>query len=132
MKKIMAISILIATLSVGRSSAQSTDDRVAYVPRKAPARTADDLRINFLEPVVPGEIELGLPEGTYRLDLLNARGKVKQTRSIGELETINVKKLSRGTWTVRAHTPAGMVVRRFFVMGRGTVLMELPQSRNKR
>ena len=75
MKKIMAISILIATLSIGRTSAQSTDDRVAYVPRNAPARTADDLRINFLEPVVPGEIELGLPEGTYRLDLFHTGGK---------------------------------------------------------
>lgn len=130
MKKRSAF-LLIMTFAAGLVSAQA-DERVAYVPKKTPARTADDLQINFLEPVVPGEIELGLPEGTYRLDLLNARGKVKQSRTLGEMEQINVRKLSRGTWTVRAHTPAGMVVRRFFVMGRGTVLMELQQSRKKR
>lgn len=108
------------------------DDRTAYVPRKAPERTADDLRINFIEPAVPGEMEVALPDGTYRVDLLNARGNVKQVRSVEEARKINIKKLRRGTWTLRAHTPSGMIVRRFFVMGRGTVLMELPQSRRRR
>lgn len=131
MKKRTAISFVIIVVLHFTASSQ-IDDRVAYVPSKAPARTADDLRIVFLDPVVPGELELGLPEGTYRLDLLNAHGKVKHTRNAGPLEQIDVRKLSRGTWTVRAHTPQGLVVRRFFVMGRGTVLMELPQSRKKR
>ncbi|MDQ3102079.1 MAG: hypothetical protein M3R08_11875 [Bacteroidota bacterium] len=125
-------TLLLAILLIGNAQLQAqADDRVAYVPSKAPSRTVDDLSITFLEPVVPGELEVALPAGTFRVDLLNAHGNIKQVRSIEQADKINIRKLRRGTWTLRAHTPSGMVVRRFFVMGRGTVLTELPRSRRR-
>lgn len=109
-----------------------TGELIAYVPSTPPERTADDLRITFLEPVVPGLVEVALPPGTDRVDLLNARGKVKRSHLASTVEQLDLRKLRRGTWTLRAHTSKGMVVRRFFVMGHGRVLWELPQHDRRR
>ena len=109
-------------------------EMVAYVPSTPPERTADDLRISFLEPAVPGELEVALPNGTHRVDLLNARGRVKHSHDVNAAGRLDLKKLRRGLWTLRAHTPDGMVVRRFVVQDHGRVLWEMPRTerRNRR
>jgi hypothetical protein len=123
--------MLLALLISGAMNAQS-DEMIAYVPSKAPTRTADNTKITFLDPVVPGVMELSLPEGTRRVDLLNARGKVKATHEGPTMQQIDLRKLRRGTWTLRAHTPDGMMVRRFLVLGHGQVVWQLPPAPRRR
>ncbi len=108
------------------------DEMYAYVPSKAPERTADDVRIGILDPVVPGMLDLSLPATTHRVDLLNARGRVKHSLDISQMDRLDLRKLRRGTWTLRAHTTEGMLVRRFFVMGHGSILWEMPFNRRKK
>lgn len=124
-------NMLLALLISGAMNAQS-DEMIAYVPSKAPTRTADNTKITFLDPVVPGVMELSLPEGTRRVDLLNARGKVKATHEGPTMQQIDLRKLRRGTWTLRAHTPDGMMVRRFLVLGHGQVVWQLPPAPRRR
>ncbi len=131
MEKLLTL-LCIALLQPFTGLKAQSDELIAYVPSTAPTRTADDLRITFLEPVLPGVMEVSLPEGTHRIDLLNARGKVKHTREAAHVEQLDLRKLRRGTWTLRAHTRTGMVVRRFFVMGHGSVLWEMPYSNRRR
>lgn len=94
-------------------------DDIAYVPREAPARTADDTGIDFQETAVPGVADLLLPIGTYQVDLLNAQGKVIEQFAPATQSSIDMRGLKPGTWTLRAHTEHGLRVRRFVVLGRG-------------
>jgi hypothetical protein len=128
----MRNAMLVATLAIitGSMMAQS-DEMVAYVPANAPARTADDARINFLDPVVPGTLEVSLPQGTHTVDILNARGRVKRTMDVTSLDRLDIHRLRKGTWTLRAHTGKGMVVRRFLVLGRGHIMWEQPRIRRR-
>ena len=126
--------LLLAATMGSLASVGQMDGLVAYVPPTPPERTADDLRITFLEPTVPGELEISLPTGTHRIDLLNARGRVKESHEVNAAGRLDLKKLRRGLWTLRAHTPDGMVVRRFVVQDHGRVLWEMPRTerRNRR
>lgn len=92
-------------------------DDIAYVPKAALERTADDIRISFRDLAELGMVELVLPPGTFQVDLLNAQGNV--VREMAQEPTFDLRNLRPGTWTVRAHCPSGIRVRRFVVLGRG-------------
>ncbi|MBP6574921.1 MAG: hypothetical protein KA230_10755 [Flavobacteriales bacterium] len=114
------LPLLFACSLAGMANAQSED--IAYVPREAPARTADDVSIGFRDTAEPGIVDLALPAGTYQVDLLNAGGAVVQELDPEEATHLDLRALKAGTWTVRAHSHNGMHVRRFVVLGRGGTL----------
>lgn len=105
------------------------DGYVAYVPSRPPERTADDMRVGFVEGTIPGSVELSLPSGTSHVDLLNARGNVKRSYPADSIDQIDLNTLRPGTWTLRARTPNGTLVRRFAVLAQGGVLWTLPQPK---
>jgi hypothetical protein len=105
------------------------DGYVAYVPSRPPEHTADDVRVGFVEGTLPSTVELSLPQGTYQVDLLNARGNVKRSFPAGSIDQIDLTELSPGTWTLRARTPEGLSIRRFAVLAQGGVLWTLPQPK---
>ncbi len=111
------------------NTAAQDDGYVAYVPSRPPEHTADDVRVGFTEGTLPGTVALSLPEGTYHVDLLNARGNVKRSFAAGAIDQIDLTELSPGTWTLRARTPDGLSVRRFAVLTQGGVLWTLPQPK---
>ncbi|MBK9175974.1 MAG: T9SS type A sorting domain-containing protein [Flavobacteriales bacterium] len=97
-------------------------DDIAYMPREAPARTADDTGIGFQETSVPGVADLALPLGTYLVDILNAQGNVIEQFAPAAQSSIDLRGMKPGTWTLRAHTEHGIRVRRFVIVGRGGTL----------
>jgi hypothetical protein len=125
------LSALVLILSADLANGQA-DDRLAYLPSKAITRTADDIRIGFRESAVPGIVELELPPGTWRVDILDTRGELDHTLEGRDLNTLDLGGLAKGTWTMRAHTPEGYSVRRFIVLQRGTVAWALPPAPRKR
>ncbi|HRH70906.1 MAG: hypothetical protein JNL43_02920 [Flavobacteriales bacterium] len=98
------------------------DGLVAYVPSAPLERTADNTRIGFVESAVAGKVEALLPADAFQADILNARGNVKRTYGMGDLESLSLGDLRPGTWTLRVHTPNAMLVRRFVVMAKGAIL----------
>jgi hypothetical protein len=130
-RKSLFLVIVILGLATPMVSAQS-DDRVAYMPAKAISRTADDERIGFRDSAVPGMVELELPKGTWRVDILDARGELDHTLEGRDLHILDLDGLAKGTWTMRAHTPEGYSIRRFIVLQRGTVAWALPPPPRKR
>lgn len=98
------------------------DGLVAYVPERPLERTADDERITFTPSAVAGKVEALIPEDAHRVDILNARGTVKRSYGVTDLETLSLGDLRTGTWTLRVHTSTTMLVRRFVVMRQGTVV----------
>lgn len=98
------------------------DGLVAYVPNAPLERTADNTRIGFVESAVTGKVEALLPADAFQADILNARGNVKRTYGTSDLESLSLGDLRPGTWTLRVHTSGAVLVRRFVVMGRGTIL----------
>lgn len=103
---------------------------LAYVPAMAPARTADDATIGFRDRTEPGMVDLVLPTGTYHVDLLNAQGNVAGEVALINSAELDLRALKPGTWTVRAHCPGGLRVRRFVVLGRGgTMWVDQRRSR---
>lgn len=130
-RKRLLLAVVTLGLSAPLVSAQA-DDRIAYMPTKAISRTADDERIGFRDSAVPGMVELELPKGTWRVDILDARGVVDDVLEGLELHTLDLDGLAKGTWTMRAHTPEGYSIRRFIVLQRGTVAWALPQPPRKR
>jgi len=105
-----------------------SDERYAYVPTRAVPHTADDEGMGFRSTAVPGVLEMALPAGTERVDILNARGNVVRTMAYGELSDLDLGSLARGTWTLRAHTPHGFSIRRFVVMQPGNVAWAVPRQ----
>lgn len=114
------LPLLFACSVAGIVYGQSED--IAYVPREAPARTADDVSIGFRDTAEPGIVDLALPAGTYQVDLLNASGSVVQELDPEAASRLDLRALKVGTWTVRAHSHNGLHVRRFVVLGRGGTL----------
>ena len=114
------LPLLFACSLAGIVHAQSED--IAYVPREAPARTADDVSIGFRDTDEPGIVDLMLPSTTYKVDLLNASGSVVHELDAAHASHLDLRTLKAGTWTVRAHSNKGMHVRRFVVLGRGGTL----------
>ena len=100
--------------------AQSSED-MAYLPRQAATHTADTERVGFSESAVAGSVDLILPTGTDRVDLLNGRGDVVNIFEKGELERLALDRLKPGTWTIRAHVGSRLLIRRFLVIGEGQV-----------
>lgn len=123
--RILLLSSLITTLGL---MAQD-DGYVAYVPSRPPERTADDMRVGFVEGTIPGSVELRLPPGTSQVDLLNSRGNVKRSFPAGSIDQIDLNSLKPGTWTLRARTTQGILIRRFAVLAKGGVLWTLPQPK---
>jgi len=112
----------------GNTAQAQADDLAVYMPRQAPHRTADDERVALVESSVPGEVGISLPDGTTRVDILNARGRAVRSMNANELSDLKLSDLSRGTWTLRAHTPTGFSVRRFVVLRRGSMAWALPST----
>jgi hypothetical protein len=88
---------------------------MAYMPKSAPARTADDSAIEMHETSEAEVVRFSMPPGTTRVDLLNAQGNVVSQLSDLELNAFDVSRLKPGTWTLRAHTASGLRIRRFVV-----------------
>lgn len=109
-------------------AAMGQSDDLAYVPAEAPAHTADDVSIGFKDTQEPGLVTLDLPIATYRVDLLNASGNVVSELHPEAGFQLDLRNLRSGTWTVRAHAPSGMHVRRFVVLGKsGALWVKQPQ-----
>ena len=114
MKQFLMVAVLLAP---ALAAAQAED--LAYVPSAAPARTADEASIGFRDRSEPGLVDLVLPPGTYQVDLLNAQGNIVGHIDLRNSAELDLRALKPGTWTVRAHCPDGLRVRRFVVLGRG-------------
>lgn len=125
------IAFLGACTLVLMASGQS-DERYAYVPSKAVERTADNESMGFRTSAVPGVLEMALPTGTRRVDILNARGNVVRSLPYADLAELDLGSLARGTWTLRAHTPYGLSVRRIVVMQPGSVAWAVPRHGKRR
>lgn len=111
MKRVLLTVVPLFTLSL-MALAQAD---LAYMPKAAPPATADDARITMLETEEEGIVELVLPSGTFRIDLLNAFGNVVDRFDPAEAARFDLRQLKPGTWTLRACTPQGFRVRRFVV-----------------
>ncbi len=112
----ISLLLLLALPFIGR--AQFVDD-VAYVPRSAPARTADDTRLGITSGAVPGSLDLQLPRGTEAVVLLNGRGDVEHILPPDQWDRLPVDRLRPGTWTLRASVNGRFLLRRFLVLGNG-------------
>lgn len=111
--------LLVSVLLVQRGlSAQVVDD-VAYVPRSAPERTADDTRLGLAPGAVAGSLDLQLPRGTDSVELLNGRGDVEHRLAADQWDKLPLDLLRPGTWTLRAQVNGRYLVRRFLVLGNG-------------
>ncbi|MCW5898182.1 MAG: hypothetical protein KIT10_02845 [Flavobacteriales bacterium] len=128
MRIMMLFSLL--SLSLGLFAQGSFDD-FAYAP-PGQARAVDRSQaLSIMEGPLPGTLDLGLPPGTTRVDLFNSKGRLKRTMPAEE--AIGLKELRPGTWTLRAHTAQGLVVRRITVLDNGSVWsMDPPRSRDQR
>jgi hypothetical protein len=126
-----AFALAVSVFATGMAYAQA-DERVAYLPTNTISRTADDVRIGFRDSAIPGMVELELPPGTWRVDIIDARGDLDHTLEGRDLNTLDLGGLAKGTWTMRAHTPEGYSIRRFIVLQRGTVAWALPPAPRKR
>jgi hypothetical protein len=124
-------ALLLAILSCGVSMAQS-EEQVAYVATRTVTRTADDPELGFRSGAVAGSVEFAVPKGTHRVDVLNARGNVVRTLFMDEVAGLKLGDLSRGTWTLRAHTASGLSIRRFIVLGPGQVAWAVPAAPKRR
>jgi hypothetical protein len=123
-----ALPILLLLLIPVTGMAQSMD-AVAHVPRAAPERTADDVRLGIAPGAVAGTLELELPRGTEAVELLNGRGGLKHTLPAGSWHRLPVELLRPGTWTLRAKVNGRYLVRRFLVHG-GNPRSSLPDMVN--
>lgn len=128
----MRILSALLALPFALAAAAQADGLIAYVPSAPVERTADDTRVGFVESAVPGKMEAQLPDDAYQVDILNARGNVKHTYAAHELGQLDLGHLRHGTWTLRVHTPQGLLVRRFAVLHQGAMLWALPPGTKKR
>ncbi|MEZ4755483.1 MAG: hypothetical protein R2817_01510 [Flavobacteriales bacterium] len=112
----LLILVLLVLPFCGR--AQYVDD-VAYVPRSAPERAADDTRLGITPGAVPGSLDLHLPQGTEAVVLLNGRGDVELVLPSEQWDRLPVEQLRPGTWTLRATVHGRFLLRRFLVLGNG-------------
>lgn len=122
---LLAFGILVGCTSAVHAQ---SEERYAYVPTRPIERTADDANMGFRSSSVPGMLEMAVPKGTSQVDILNARGKVIQSYAQEDIDVLDLSTLSRGTWTLRAHTPHGFSVRRFVVIHPGAVAWAVPRS----
>lgn len=127
-----SLSLMVLMLSFSNALCAQTDDRVAYLAPRPIARTADNHELGFRNGAVPGMVEFSMPIGTHRVDILNAKGNVIRSLALDEIASLHLGELAKGTWTLRAHTPEGLSIRRFVVMAPGKVAWAVPPVPKKR
>jgi len=127
MRRTLVILVIAIPIAI---QAQSTED-MAYLPRHTAAHTADHEGVGFSESAVAGSVDLVLPSGTDKVDLLNGRGDIEQVFEHQQLERLALDRLRPGTWTLRAHVGDRLLVRRFLVIGVGQVAW-IPDQRKVR
>lgn len=115
-----AVSVIAAMVSCLAVNAQ--DELVAYVPRKHIDRTADADVIQLTSTTTPGVYQLSLPERTLFVDVLDPRGAPLAQQPRVSDGTIDIRGLRASTYTIRAHTASGILIRRFAFMGEGAGL----------
>ena len=123
---ILALFLLTCTLLKAQ-----VDDHVALVSSAPVRQRADNAQMGFKDGAVPGTVEFHMPQGTHRIDLLNARGRVERTLTGSDMHHLDLGGLRCGTWTLRAHTMNGLNVRRFVVMERGRIAWAVPPLRRR-
>ena len=116
--------VLVFALLLVASFASAQESDLAYVPRTAPERTADDVSIDMRDTDEPGIVDLLLPKGSYQFDLLNGSGNVVKEQVVDGNAQLDLRDLRSGTWTIRAHSPLGKHVRRFVVIGSGNMWID--------
>jgi hypothetical protein len=109
-----------------------SDEQTAYVPSRPPANEASANELGFQTGSGSDRMQLDLPAGTWQVDILNSKGSVVRTLTTTELDNMDLDDLGKGTWTLRAHTPEGLSVRRFVVMQPGQVAWALPTLPKRR
>ncbi|MDX9750428.1 MAG: hypothetical protein RBT71_05035 [Flavobacteriales bacterium] len=121
--------ILITLAALSAATVHAQGDLAWAGAHHAPAPDAPAERLSIVDGALPGSMELDLPEGTRQVDLLDGRGRVAQTSKGAAIGGVDIRSLRPGTWTLRAHTGHGMVVRRFKVLPGGHVwtLDQLPR-----
>lgn len=102
--------------------AKAQDGLIAYVPKGHVDRAADSEEIVLTSTTEQGVYTVRVPAGTYRVDVLDDRGDplTKQPLIVGE--RFDVRGLRASTYTLRAHTPNGIRIRRFALLGKGASL----------
>lgn len=123
--------LLCASLVATGAMAQN-DGLVAYVPSRPIPHTADAPRVGLIEGPVQGKLDAAVPEDALQVDVLNARGNVVRSYGPMELDEVDLSKLRAGTWTLRVHTAGKLLVQRFAVLHRGSVIWNLPKERKRR
>jgi hypothetical protein len=116
------IRILFLTLLLGVGTVRAQDDLVAYVPKRNISRMADSETITLTSTGQHGIYRLTVPSGTVTIDVLDARGEKLLRQPPIENGILNVRALKASTYTIRAHSPSGISIRRFALMGRGASL----------
>ncbi|HQW05180.1 MAG: hypothetical protein IPH05_09195 [Flavobacteriales bacterium] len=122
MRILLCAGVFVLGSVLSLSGLAQADGLVAYVPEKPLERTADSERIGFVNSPVAGKVEALIPMEADRVDILNARGNVKRSYEAKELESFSIGDLRPGTWTLRVHAADKMMVRRFVVMHRGSIV----------
>ena len=117
LRSCFAVFVLLACVEL-----MAQGDQLAYMPKEPIERTADDTRLRFDVLSGSSTVDLVLPNGTFAVDLLNARGNLVHQVTLPDTRKLDLERLTPGTWTLRAHTPAGFVVRRFVVLGNAGIL----------
>lgn len=95
-------------------------EHVAIATRGRVLRTADDARIG--ERQEAAKAELGLPEGTGHVDLLDRRGRPRASWPAHAVDMAVLARLKPGVWTLRAHVDGSYRIRRFAVIRGGRVI----------
>lgn len=103
-----------------------------YVAHPREEQAVQEESLALVEGAISGMVEFGLPWGTTRVDLLNGKGRLKRSIDAQELSTMELGALRSGTWTLRAHTPTGLVVRRIMVLDNGSIwALDPPSTRHR-
>lgn len=119
------ILLLVLACAISTGLSAQYGDLAAMTPPRTVARTADDTRIAIAERSSKGVFSVDVPEDCYRIDLLNAKGRVKYQLDPSD-RRLQLDRLRPGTWTLRAHTTTGIMVRRFLVFKRGHAPWAIP------
>ena len=114
-----ALFIFLLLISLHHVVAQ--DDAMAYASRSPRDRMADSGSVGFIEGPMAGTVDLMVPDGTQRIDLLDGNGNVRFTFDPLTQTTLDLDRLRTGVWSIRAHGPDGILVRRFVLEGNGSV-----------
>ena len=113
--------ILTLLMTMVMSGQLAGQDDLAYMGGAARTERSGTPRLTMAAGALPGSMELVLPEGTMHVDLLNAHGRVKRRYRNNDMTSLDPGRLRPGTWTLRAHTVHGSVVRRIQVLPGGAL-----------